>query len=201
MLVFIHSPVRERLEVTLPGATSRQWSNSQVSLLLHSLSVISRGVPSISREKGQVEMTLRSGDLKRLTGMTALSDFTLGQKVDGVIKKVEDYGVFVEIKDTKISGLCHKSELVDANGPSIAETLKLLKPGDSVRAVVLKVDCERRKISFGLKPSYFFSDDLASSDENEDYGTGPAESEGEEAQGDEDMTSSAESSADERAVR
>lgn len=155
---------------------------------------------SINREKDQVEMTLRSGDLKALTGKTTLSDFTLGQKVDGVIKKVEDYGVFVEIKGTKISGLCHKSELVDTNGPSVAETLKLLKPGDPVRAVVLKVDCEKRKFSFGLKPSYFFSDDLATSDENGDYDEGSVGSESEEGQEDEDMASSGESSADERAV-
>jgi len=157
-------------------------------------------MPSINREKDQVEMTLRSGDLKTLTGRTILSDFTPGQKVDGVIKKVEDYGVFVEIKGTKISGLCHKSELVDANGPSAAEALKLLKPGDSVRAVVLKVDCEKRKISFGLKPSYFFSDDLATSDEDENSDEGSARSESSEAQEDEDMASNAESSADERNV-
>ena len=156
-------------------------------------------MPSIDREKGRVEMTLRSGDPKTPSGTTSLSDFKLGQKVDGVVKKVEDYGVFVEIKGTKISGLCHKSELVDSNGSSVAETLKLLKPGDSVRAVVLKVDCEKRKISFGLKPSYFFSDDLATSDETEDEDTDSAESEGEAAQEDEDMTSNAES-VDEHAV-
>ena len=156
-------------------------------------------MPSVNRETNQVEMTLRSGDLKALTGTTTLSDVTVGQKVDGVIKKVEDYGVFVEIKDTKISGLCHKSELVDANGPSISETLKLFKPGDSVRAIVLKVDCEKRKLSFGLKPSYFFSDDLATSDENEDDEGDSVASESEE-QEDEDMASNAESSADEHAV-
>ena len=159
-------------------------------------------MPSINHEKGQVEMTLRSGDLKTLTGMTTLSDFTLGQKVDGVVKRVEDYGVFVEIKGTKISGLCHKSELVDENGPSVAETLKLLKLGDSVRAVILKIDCEKRKISFGLKPSYFFSDDLVDSDENvgSDADSAESASGGEEAQEDEDMENNAESSADERAV-
>ena len=158
---------------------------------------------STNHEKGQVEMTLRSGDLKTLTGMTTLADFTLGQRVDGVIKKVEDYGVFVEIKGTKISGLCHKSELVDENGPSIVETLKLLKLGDSVRAIILKIDCERRRISFGLKPSYFFSDDLVTSDENVDSNADSAESEseGEEAQEDEEMENNAESSADERVVR
>ena len=159
-------------------------------------------MPSINHEKGQVEMTLRSGDLKTLTRMTNLSDFTPSQKVDGVIKKVEDYGVFVEIKGTKISGLCHKSEIVDENGPSAAEALKLLKQGDSVRAVVLKVDCGKKQISFGLKSSYFFSDDLVTSDENVESDPGSAESasEGEEAPEDEDMENNAESSADEHAV-
>src|SRR5258706_1152194 len=157
-------------------------------------------MPSVDREKDQVEMTMRSGNLKAITGAITLADFTLGQKVDGVIRKVEDYGVFVEIKGTKISGLCHKSELVDSNGPSIAETLKLLKPGDSVRAIILKVDCEKRKLSFGLKPSYFSSDDLATGDENENYDEDSVESESEEAQEDEDMASDAESCADERAV-
>jgi rRNA biogenesis protein RRP5 len=118
-----------------------------------------------------------------------------------VVKKVEDYGVFVEIKGTKISGLCHKSELVDENGPSVAETLKLFKLGDSVRAIVLKIDCERKKISFGLKPSYFFSDDLVASDENMNSDTNSAESASErETQEDEDMENYTGSSADEREV-
>jgi rRNA biogenesis protein RRP5 len=55
----------------------------------------------------QVEMTFRSGAVAKTLG-----DFHEGQKVDGVIKKKEVYGVFIEIKDTKISGLCHKSQVI-----------------------------------------------------------------------------------------
>lgn len=66
---------------------------------------------SINADSNQVEMTLRSGDLKRAMVANNLSDFTKGTRVDGLIRKVEDYGVFVQIKDTKISGLCHKSEV------------------------------------------------------------------------------------------
>lgn len=51
-------------------------------------------------------MSLRSGPVE----MT-LRDFQEGQKVDGIIKKKEKFGVFIQIKDTKISGLCHKSEV------------------------------------------------------------------------------------------
>jgi rRNA biogenesis protein RRP5 len=56
-------------------------------------------------------MTFRSGDLERNAPARSLSDFSKGQKVDGVIKRIEDYGAFVQIQDTSISGLCHKSEV------------------------------------------------------------------------------------------
>jgi rRNA biogenesis protein RRP5 len=57
-------------------------------------------------------MSLRSGDLSEAMSSLSLSDFSSGQRVDGVIKNIEDYGVFVQIKGTKISGLCHKSEVI-----------------------------------------------------------------------------------------
>jgi len=59
-----------------------------------------------------VEMTFRSGDLKRdKTSSLCFADLHDGQKVDGRIKKIEDYGLFVEIEGSKLSGLCHKSEV------------------------------------------------------------------------------------------
>jgi rRNA biogenesis protein RRP5 len=60
----------------------------------------------VDLESHQVELSLRSGPVE----MT-IRDFHEGQKVDGVIKKKEKYGVFIQIKDTQISGLCHKSEV------------------------------------------------------------------------------------------
>jgi len=44
--------------------------------------------------------------------MKSLANFSKGDRVDGVVKKVEEYGVFVEIKGTKVSGLCHRSEVL-----------------------------------------------------------------------------------------
>jgi len=49
---------------------------------------------------------------------------------------------------------------VDQSGPTVAEVLQSLKEGDPVRALVLSVDTEKKRISFGLKPSYFFDEDL-----------------------------------------
>jgi ribosomal protein S1 len=67
---------------------------------------------SVDLENKKVEMTFRSGDLKRdKTAFLSLTDLNEGQKVDGRIKKVEDYGLFIQIDGSKLSGLCHKSEV------------------------------------------------------------------------------------------
>lgn len=40
-----------------------------------------------------------------------LEDFKEGQLVKGTVKRVEKYGVFVDIKRSKVTGLCHISEV------------------------------------------------------------------------------------------
>ena len=68
---------------------------------------------SINHEKKQVELSFRSGDLKRDTRPNiVLADLTEGQKVEGRVKKIEDYGLFIEIEGSRVSGLCHKSEVL-----------------------------------------------------------------------------------------
>ena len=55
---------------------------------------------------------MRSRDLSEPeTSTITYEDLVEGENVDAVVKKVELYGLFVEIKGTKISGLCHKSEV------------------------------------------------------------------------------------------
>lgn len=40
-----------------------------------------------------------------------LNDFKKGQKVKGFVRAITDFGVFVQIEDTEISGLAHKNEV------------------------------------------------------------------------------------------
>jgi len=40
-----------------------------------------------------------------------LSDLKEGKKVEGKVTKIEDYGLFIQIKDSKLSGLCHKTQV------------------------------------------------------------------------------------------
>jgi rRNA biogenesis protein RRP5 len=43
-----------------------------------------------------------------------LSDFAEGQTVVAIVKKVEEYGIFLRIDGSNVSGLCHKSEVSSA---------------------------------------------------------------------------------------
>jgi rRNA biogenesis protein RRP5 len=56
-------------------------------------------------------MTFRSGNRALATPKLQFSDLAEGQKVQGRVKKVEEYGIFIQIDDSKVSGLCHKSEV------------------------------------------------------------------------------------------
>lgn len=65
---------------------------------------------SAEADTKKVEMTLRSGDLSKPVALT-LSTLVPGQHVDGVVKRIEEYGLFIQINNSKLSGLCHKSQV------------------------------------------------------------------------------------------
>ncbi|CAE6485208.1 unnamed protein product [Rhizoctonia solani] len=134
---------------------------------------------TVNPETNHIELTMRSGDINKLLKRTVgLSDFQVGQKVEGRVKSVMDFGIFIEIAGTKISGLCHKSEISDNKKADVAEALKSFREDDPVKAVILSIDIKARKISFGIKPSYFDEEDFAMKDVSDSE----AESEGEQAE-------------------
>lgn len=60
-----------------------------------------------------VEMSFRtkSAPTTKKVAQLGLSDFTVGQNVVAIVKKVEEYGIFLRIEGSNVSGLCHKSEV------------------------------------------------------------------------------------------
>ncbi|KAH9960794.1 hypothetical protein BGW80DRAFT_1438825 [Lactifluus volemus] len=122
-------------------------------------------VLSVDTVNRKVELSFRSGNPSKLTGPTrSLSDFQAGQKIQGRVKKIEDYGLFIEIEGTKVSGLCHKSELSDNKDADTTLALRSFREGDMVKAVVCSVDLDKRRISFSLKP-FKQMDDASSEDQ------------------------------------
>lgn len=92
-------------------------------------------------------------------------DFSVGDIVSGTVRKVEDFGAFIVIDNSKnVSGLCHRSEVAQTR---VEDVRKLYSEGDHVKAKILTIDPEKRKISFGLKASYF-ANEAASDDEDSD---------------------------------
>jgi len=69
-----------------------------------------------------------------------------GQIVDGVVKNVTDYGAFVDLGG--VDGLLHVSDL---SWGRVAKPADVLKPGQPIRAKVLKFDRSKGKISLGVK--------------------------------------------------
>jgi rRNA biogenesis protein RRP5 len=63
--------------------------------------------------------------------------------------------------------LIHTIQLSDNKDADVTLALRSFREGDRVKAVIRSIDLEKRRISFGLKPSYFDSEDAESADEVE----------------------------------
>ncbi|PFH54835.1 hypothetical protein AMATHDRAFT_72594 [Amanita thiersii Skay4041] len=121
---------------------------------------------SVNMENKKVEMTFKSDELlKRTQDNTSINDLTKGQKVDGIVKKIESYGLFIQIDGTSLQGLCHKSEISDNKEADIHSALQGFRQGDHVKAIVINI--EQRRISLSIKPSYFDQEDFGTSDDVE----------------------------------
>jgi small subunit ribosomal protein S1 len=71
-----------------------------------------------------------------------------GERVHGVVTRILDFGAFVEL-EPGIEGLIHVSEMSWAK--KVRTPSDVVKPGDTVEAVILGVSPAERRISLGLK--------------------------------------------------
>lgn len=74
--------------------------------------------------------------------------YSVGTKVEGKIKSITDFGVFVGLEEG-IDGLIHISDLSWTK--RISHPSEVFKKGQTLSAVVLKVDREKERISLGYK--------------------------------------------------
>lgn len=113
---------------------------------------------------GHIQMSLKESHLnKDYKPPICFNDVFVGQVVTGKVRKVEEFGVFVVFDDSaNVSGLCHRSKMNDQSRP---DPRKLYEEGDRVKALVLSIDEEKRRISLGLKASYF--EDAAVSEDDD----------------------------------
>ncbi len=74
--------------------------------------------------------------------------YPVGERVNGKVVSITDYGAFIELEEG-LEGLVHISEIDWLPRPK--HPSKYLSVGDSVEAMVLKVDKDERRLSLSLK--------------------------------------------------
>jgi small subunit ribosomal protein S1 len=77
----------------------------------------------------------------------AATKYEVGTAVNGRVARVENFGAFVEVEDG-IEGLLPVSEM---SWQRIRSPKDVVKPGDTLRLVVIAVDPAQRKLTFSLK--------------------------------------------------
>jgi len=79
---------------------------------------------------------------------TVAERYSVGSVVEGRVRKLTDFGAFIEIEDG-IDGLVHISDLSWTK--RVAHPSEVIKKGQLVQAVVLHIDAENRRLSLGVK--------------------------------------------------
>ncbi|HWT64627.1 MAG TPA: S1 RNA-binding domain-containing protein, partial [Terracidiphilus sp.] len=100
----------------------------------------------IDRETRKLSLGLKQ--LEPEPWETVPTKYQVGQRVQGTVTRLADFGAFVEI-EPGIEGLIHISEM--AWGKKLRHPSEVLKQGDTVDAVILGIKPEERRLSLGLK--------------------------------------------------
>ncbi|HEX6496547.1 MAG TPA: 30S ribosomal protein S1 [Acidobacteriaceae bacterium] len=79
---------------------------------------------------------------------SAADRYQLGQRVSGTVKRLMDFGAFIEV-EPGIEGLIHVSEMSWVK--KVRKPADLLKLEDTVEAVILSINPAERRLSLGLK--------------------------------------------------
>ncbi|MBG22189.1 MAG: 30S ribosomal protein S1, partial [Idiomarinaceae bacterium] len=132
----------------LVHVSEMDWTNKNVhpSKVVNLDDVVEVMVLEIDEERRRISLGLKQ--CKPNPWEEFAKNFNKGEKVSGKIKSITDFGIFIGL-DGGIDGLVHLSDLSwNAAGE---EAVREFKKGDEITAVVLQVDAERERISFGVK--------------------------------------------------
>jgi len=75
-----------------------------------------------------------------------LSTIKVGDRAKGIVKNITDFGAFIDLDG--MDGLLH---ITDMSWKRIGHPSEMLKVGDEVEVVILDINREKERVSFGLK--------------------------------------------------
>jgi small subunit ribosomal protein S1 len=120
--------------------------------LKHPSKIVSPGdmvevvVLEVNRQNRRISLGLRQTEPNPWE--TLPDRYPLGSIIEGRVRNLTDFGAFVEVEEG-IDGLVHVSDLSWTR--RVKRPSEVLKKGDTVRAVVLSIDPNQRRLSLGIK--------------------------------------------------
>ena len=123
------------------------WTNkyihpSKVVKLQEKIKVM---VLEIDHDKRRISLGLKQTKANPWTEFA--NKYGLGDSVEGNIKSVTDFGIFVGLEG-EIDGLIHLSDITEDENP--AEAMENYKKGDKLTCIIFGIDAERERISLKL---------------------------------------------------
>jgi small subunit ribosomal protein S1 len=103
-------------------------------------------VLEIKKEKQEISLGMKQVEINPWTQVEA--KYPIGTYITGKVRNLTNYGAFVEIEDG-IDGLLHVADMSWTR--KVIHPSEVVKKGDTVRAMVLQVDQERKRIALGIK--------------------------------------------------
>ncbi len=103
-------------------------------------------VLSIQKEDGKISLGMKQ--LEHNPWDDVERKYPVGKEVEAEIRNLTNYGAFVEL-EKGIDGLIHISDLSWIK--KVSHPSEVLNKGDKVKAIVLSVDKESKKITLGIK--------------------------------------------------
>ncbi|WP_456445510.1 30S ribosomal protein S1 [Oceanithermus sp.] len=108
--------------------------------------VVKAKVLSVDRERERVNLSVKA--LTPDPWQTAAEKYEVGQRIKGKVVGLTPFGAFIEI-EPGLEGLIHITEMSWTKRPR--HPSDVLKEGEEVEAVVLRIDPEQRRLSLGLR--------------------------------------------------
>jgi small subunit ribosomal protein S1 len=99
-------------------------------------------------DPGKRRISLGMKQLQPHPWETAAEKYKTGERIQGTVTRVADFGAFVEL-EKGVEGLIHLSEM--SWSKKVRKPADVVKPGDQVDVVILGVNQADRRISLGLK--------------------------------------------------
>lgn len=103
-------------------------------------------VLDINKKKQEISLGIKQTEINPWT--LVKEKYPPGTIVEGTVRNLTNYGAFIEIEEG-IDGLLHVSDISWTK--KVSHPNELLKKGDTVKAMVLSVDQDKKRVALGLK--------------------------------------------------